>query len=125
MSHSWKKNMQQSHNPSLSVCLLQDWSSVSNPPDLPGTSSWLRSVGLEPPGLLRWSEQPGPASGVPSVVGCTVLGTQLAYNTTMPSTLFLLLAIPSIFSFIRVSPPSFLHQRPETAWCCPHPQGCC
>lgn len=107
MSHSWKKNMQQSHNPSLSVCLRQDWSSVSNSPDLPGTSSWLRSVGLEPPGLLRWSEQPGPASGVPSVVGCTVLGTQLASNTTVPSTLFLLLTIPSIFSFICLPPPAF------------------
>lgn len=40
--------------------------------------------GLEPPQRLRWSEQCCPISGVPSIVGSPVLGTQLTSNRTVP-----------------------------------------
>lgn len=63
--------------------------------------------GLEPPQLLRWSEQCCPISGVPSIVRCPVLGTQLASNRTVPPPA--LLSIPSIFSFVH----SFQLSTPE------------
>lgn len=67
--------------------------------------------GLEPPQLLRWSEQCCPISGVPSIVGCPVLGTQLASNRTVPPPA--LLSIPSIFSFVH----SFQLSTPENRDC--------